>query len=228
LWTFILTAISISLFHGVEAATLDFTTPSEATLGSAFNVSISYSLNESYDVKIFVQSSENKTISEIFSSGKWVNPYNYLVGAYPSSSTFQIRVKSQSDYSSICLRLRKTGSKSSVKEACNAIVLKEENHDDSGTNESEETHTDEKNESETKIVNETKKDERVEKNTSYIPLAATHNDEKPVEKIVLSTPVKENPKELIITKEEMVRRWVIYSFAGLCILMIILLSFNRL
>lgn len=220
MWLFTLTVINITSAY---AATVDITAPNEVAVGEEFTIHVTYLEDTVYDVKAFVQStSDNKTLSEIFSSGKWTSPFKYLIGVYPETKTFSIRVKNFSSASDLCVRMRKSGT-SAFKEGCRTLAIRGEKNQDetqsSNSNSSEDIESEDRDES------EKRSSKSATQTTGYVPLATPPIEEKPA-KIVLQ-PL--NPSsETLITKEEKIRQTVIYSFAAFCILLIILLSFNKL
>jgi len=206
----------------VSAATVEITAPQEVAVGQEFTIQIGYLEDATYDVKAFVQStSDNKTLSEISSSGKWTSPFKYLVGVYPQTKTFSLRVKNFSSVADLCVRMRKSGA-STFKEGCQSIRIREEQQQQTQTSSSDSSQDVESDEEEPE-----KKSTKKSTNQTivYVPLVTPPVEDKP-SKIILGPT---NPaKDMLITKEERVRQTVVYSFAALCVLLIILLSFNKL
>ena len=121
------TAISIIFIFAIvflisPSSSLEFQliSPSSSNVNTSFSVSISSSVPDTYDVKIFVHD-DSKEFCEIYYDGKWNNPYYYLKGVFPQTKEYKLRAY-YSGATKICARLRKTNS-SSFTEVCNPITI---------------------------------------------------------------------------------------------------------
>lgn len=224
---FIFLAMAISsliIFEGgvVSAVDFSFISPANVAVGQEFSVTISAPTQDVQDVKIFVyKETKNNYVSQILYGGTWRNPHRYLGGAFPQQTTFFIRVSSFSGETEICARLRRAGTNSSsFNEQCNAIRL--------GSVEAPHNSSNEEQSNETRNENSSHSDK--EKNTTN--LVDTHEKEiviQPIRrgKIVLNKP-QDKPESEFVSREDKVRMWIVYGFTGLCVLLIILLAFNKL
>ena len=231
---FILTAISLFQISSVNAADLTFNTLEEVDLGKEFEVKISYLINDTYDVKIVVQDiSDKKSLSEIFSDNKWTSSFYFILGVYPKIDKFQLRVKTYSDNSEICVKVRKTSDKKGAKELCKPIKIKENIGDDKNINVNNSNST--SNPPEKDTLDDQEKDDSNDKSSeNQFKSGKTISSEKPAEsvtpEIIFLGSDNDNKitKPVFVTKEEKIRLGVVYSFAALCIILIVLLSFNKL
>ncbi|MEM4271299.1 MAG: hypothetical protein QXO70_04370 [Candidatus Pacearchaeota archaeon] len=113
----------IILFTNLSSAIdFQFISPSSSIVNESFSVSISISssISDNYDVKIFVHD-DSKEFCEIYYDGKRNNPYYYLKGVFPQTREFKIKSYFIGS-TNICARLRKTNS-SSFSEVCNPITI---------------------------------------------------------------------------------------------------------
>lgn len=113
-------AINLKFASALE---LSLSTPDSATLNEEFVASLTanLSINESYDVKVFVADEEKNIISEIFYDG-WKSPFYYLKSIFPEQTEFKVKVVKPGKNATICARLRKSG-KNSFDEKCAPIAL---------------------------------------------------------------------------------------------------------
>src|SRR3989344_4662085 len=142
-------AISIFIFPLVCAAEFQFDSPKEAELKTSFSVTLESDSSETSDVKIFIQDTDSKTISQTYTDGNWKSSYYYLKSVFPGKKEFEIQALKSGSFS-LCARLRPTG-KSSFSEKCNPITISE------GTNSKIEDTTTEK-EDTPSITNKDKED----------------------------------------------------------------------
>ncbi len=241
MWTFILTAISLFCAIGVYGEEVGLDSPGGVDLNQEFDVRVYYMDNDTYDVKIVVQSiSDKKSLSEVYSNSKWTSSFYFIIGAYPETKIFKVRVKTYSDNAEICVKLRRTSDKKGQKETCKPVKI-EQSNDNSNTGGNQNNSNDQNNQtgnqnnSGSSEQNDDEDETTTKINTSS---SANKNYENFVDnkkasdtnqKIFLGYSENiDNKKETLITKEEKIRQGVVYSFAALCILLIILMSFNRL
>src|SRR3989344_326154 len=131
----ILTVINFSTaIASNENLSADF--PSQVYINSEFNVSINYLSEEKLDVKIFVHNSSdekvsrNEIISEIFDSD-WKDSWLYILGAFPSKTSFTLRINSFSEKVQLCVQLRKVGKSAVLDKFCSNIELISDNSESS-------------------------------------------------------------------------------------------------
>lgn len=210
LFIIILTAIS-----QVTALEITFDSSNEININEEFTISINADSSETHDVKIFVHNSEDEEIkaeeyiSEIYKDD-WKNPWYYLSESYPEQTQYQIRVIESPGEREICVRLRKSDSKTFNTECKPLIVLEKEAKDEEPETPNEE------------------KEETIEEHTEEIEQEQVNH---------LSTPNQDNEKilltpqpkpELQITKSGKTRLYILYAFTFFCVAMIILLALRKL
>ncbi len=126
-----ISSLIIILSSLTSALQFNFTSPDSVTVNDEFDVSISADTPDTYDVKVFIHNSSDSKItqsdivSQIKFEDSWKNPWNYLVGAFPSQTTYPIKVVknlSEQKTEQICVRLRKSGA-SSFSELCKEIEI---------------------------------------------------------------------------------------------------------
>jgi hypothetical protein len=231
-------AISILLvfsIHLTQAAELTLDSPDSVEINEEFKVSINLNLLESeeYDVKIFIHDSDDEKISreeyisEIYDGG-WKDSYYYIKGSFPASKEYEIRATSSPGDRIICLRLRKSSSEDSgFEQICKPIEI-------TASKESSKTKTEDSEEKSTASGSD-------EKQSLDQPqaIATTENQqfdsltEERVsvnEKIVLNAKT-ENAKqttETFSTKQDKIKRGIIYSFVIFCVVIITLLALKKL
>lgn len=228
-----LTVISLLLLISTVSA-LDFqiSSPSSANLNEQFTVSLTADTLEIYDVKIFVQDINKDLLSEIYNDG-WKSSFYYLKSVFPKQTKFEIKITKSSDKAEICARLRKSG-KTSFDEKCNDIKIEfNEELQSNLTNNPPEKEINNKKEEieedEAKKENSQVIDYPEEENLSQLSLSEKTNIQK--EKIILKTnnEIKYSTQNTKFkTTQYYIRNTIIYSFAGLCIIIIILLALKRL
>jgi hypothetical protein len=191
-------------------------------LNESFSANISATTSDVYDVKIFVQNNQTAVIiSEIYNDG-WKNSYYYIKSAFPSQSSFLIRIKNYSTDSAICIRLRKTDS-SSYSERCGKITIVNIAVPPANSPSYNASSGQEKNLSQN--FEQTSKD--------FIPASAEDGqksqdlyNQSSSEKILLSS--KKNSEETFISSEGKLRNYILYFFMALVIILCIYLAFKKL
>ncbi|MBI5803844.1 hypothetical protein HY450_01225 [Candidatus Pacearchaeota archaeon] len=210
--------ISLLIFPIVSALEFELISPNSVNSEEEFDVSILSNENiaESYDVKVFVHEPV-KEFSEIFDGQNWKSPHFYLNGVFPDTTQFRI-ISHFVGETNICARLRKS-SGGNFEEVCNSIeVLKGEVVQDEEILPEEETIEEEDDSSEEPIAYDEPTEKIEEKKVSP----------KIEEKIVLNSPVQnEESSEVFETKQGKERRWLLYGFGSLLILIIVLLGLRR-
>ena len=246
------TAISLFLCLGI-ASGLDVSldSPSLATQGNEFEVSISSPEEIESDVKIFVHNSEDESIkrseyiSEIYNED-WKDSWFYIEKSFPSSKKYKIRVLDNHGNFKICARLREPVSKKTSDLICNNIQIKEsesnENtNEETNNNQEEETQSDndsnQENESEADEENnkeQEKKDEKEESserqigeiNKLSLPLEENSKEEQEESKIYLKSNNSYSTYYTKFYKEERIMFFSLFIFSFILLLLIIL-SFLR-
>ena len=215
----------------VSALDFQFNSLDSIKLDENLSLSISASVTEVYDVKIFARSSNGSTLSEIYDGG-WRNPYRYIKESFPSQNEYSIKVIKTSDSYELCVRLRKTG-KSNYDENCKFITLDEPGS--SSPPQSEQSQDD-------KDENESAQNEIIVKNSTAstsTPTNTPSNTDDPPDNTIKNDSTKGrivlNPKtssikeeSSFITKEEKTRLWIVYAFTTFTIIIVILLALRRL
>jgi len=214
-----------------SALDFSFTSPESVNLNESFQVVISATTPDNYDVKIVVMDNATKaTLSEIYND-EWKNPFYYIKSAFPAKSEFSVRVIKYSDKSQICTKLRKTGS-SSYSEKCSPIEIKQS---DAQEQESPPEEEDKVNSTSNEIKpNKTVQKEAPDFTPASSPPSTYSSPEvektEPVingsnDKIIL-TP-KTASAESFITKDEKIRLYAVYGFTFFSICIIILLALRK-
>lgn len=215
-----LMVISLSLIFLLQfaaALNIDFESPSEIGIDEEFTVKIEADSTETFDVKIFVHTSEDKKISrgeyssEIMADD-WQSSWNYINEAFPEEKTYKVKVVESPGERTICVRLRKSDTKTTNIECKTIEVIEPEQIKEESTEEIEEEPI------ENLELEKAEVEEQVPEKISY------QN-----EKIILISESQSNSKqETHTTKTGFFRYWLIYGFTGLCVLIIILFSLRRL
>lgn len=231
LFTMKLTAINIGLLMLLLlplASSLTFTlqAPESVKINETFQVSIIAETNDKYDVKIFAYNeTQSSIISEILQDGKWKNPFYYLSSAFPEQTNFSIRILSSPGERSICARLRKVKGTGYSQQIINISVSPSDTQQAPIKNETSipKPKNQTKTSPSTNITNSTQPETKQNptQNTAQTPQNISQTLQG---KIIL------NPEQEVsfITKEEKKRLWIVYSFAILCVILIILLSLGKL
>ena len=221
---FIITLTAISQLS--SALTISLDSPGSAGIEEEFSVSYEADSSETFDVKIFVHSSEDTSIqrseyiSEIYDSD-WKDSWYYIKEAFPERKEFMMRALNSPGDRSICVRLRKTGT-DVVHTECTTIEILEQSQTQTMEQHEED---DEPDEIENNVLED--RDEKIQQLTKPEQSAEQLPKKIQQEKILLNSPKNELSEE-ITTSSQKKLNWIIYSFLGLCIFIIILLSLKRL
>jgi hypothetical protein len=220
----VLSAIPLS-----NALDVALSAPSSIALNQEFSASISASVSEAYDVKIFIPNpaSPGKTFSEVYDNG-WKNSFNYIIGAFPGKTDYSVRAVNSSGDNVICARLRKTGSKSYSAEACRPIsITGSQSIQQNSSNSSSQIN--EADEEEKEMQNKTASQSAPPKNEApagFAPAEKAQNKTlESSEKIILNPP---SQKSNFLTKDGKILSFLPYVFILILIVIIILLSLKRL
>src|SRR3989344_1384251 len=214
-------------FQSARALDFSFTSPEEAKLGEELLITLDSDSPDTHDIKVFIHKSRDQTIerneyiSEIYND-EWSDPWYYIQGAFPSSKEIKIRPLESGNYN-ICVRLR-SETKSTFTE-CKPITITE-NANQQNQERKEENNDDE----------ETEKKEETDANKETVSLTANNIQQAPDQinrdgKIILNQRDKNQETETqktFTTKTHKTRQWILYSFLGFCILIIILLALKQL
>src|SRR3989338_1198871 len=214
-------------FQSASALDFSFTSPEEAKLGEELIITLDSDSPDTHDIKVFIHKSEDQTIerneyiSEVYND-EWSDPWYYIQGAFPSSKEIKIRSLESCNYN-ICVRLR-SETKSTFTE-CKPITITE-NANQQNQERKEENNDDE----------ETEKKEETDANKETVSLTANNIQQAPDQinrdgKIILNQRDENQETETqktFTTKTHKTRQWILYSFLGFCILIIILLALKQL
>lgn len=110
------------LISNVSASSLSLESPPEVFLNDNFSVGVSYETSDILDIKIFIQDSSSKILSEIYNSG-WKSSFYYLQSVFPQKSNFTLRAVKSAGSLQICVKLRK-GKQVLAETICKLIVVK--------------------------------------------------------------------------------------------------------
>lgn len=207
----------IFLLQSAAALNIDFDAPSAVELNEEFLVEIEADSTETFDVKIFVHTSEDKKISrgeytsEIMAND-WQSSWNYINEAFPEEKTYTVRVIEFPGEQTICVRLRKSDTKTTNIECKTIEVIETEQIEEESTEEIEEEPIEDLELEKVEIEEQT-------------PGKISYQNEKI---ILISESQSEPTKETYTTKSGFFRYWLIYGFTGLCVLIIILFALRRL
>ncbi len=223
-----LTAISLVIILSISfASALDFTlsSPDKVEMNKSFSVSLSASVSDICDVKIFAQDNNTKTtISEIYNDG-WKNPFYYIKSVFPSKSEFEIRVIADSSNAVLCARLRKTNS-STYSEKCKSIVISENEKEDADTDEDDKIQAE--NDS---ISSKNTSSKQTGEDFTALPDNSPPQLSLPVpdnERITLNQAETIKKEYVFMTKSEKIKLFMLYGFTTLSVFIIILLALKRL
>lgn len=117
--------LTVILSFPVSALEISFSSPSFINIMEDFDVDISTTDTETYDVKIFLKQSTDTLSSEIQTPEGWKNAYYYLKSSLPTQHVYTLRLKqslSQDSDASLCVRLRKPN-QTSYEENCKDITI---------------------------------------------------------------------------------------------------------
>lgn len=238
--------MAISLFivflaPSISALNFNISFLQSVELNKSFQVSISAETSLTYDVKMFINE-DNREFSEIFYDNKWNNPYYYIKSAFPAAKSFDLRALKLGNYS-LCARLRESG-KSSFSESCSFIDVfpateesnqssYEQNISESVSNSSAENNT-EDNEEDTSGALEQDNIAVKEESNIKPALKITNNPANSVNQFesdiiyLNKKPSQGIVEEIFFSKDEKIRIWMAYGFAGLCILILIFVLMRKL
>ncbi len=200
---------------------IDFTIDAsqEVEINEEFVVKINTIENGTYDVKIFVYSgSKTNYISQIYRDGAWKSPHYYLIGVYPSMKEFNVKIIENAENPELCVKLRVVNG--TPKDVCQPISITENSNSINQENNKSEKNTNK----DKKIVNDSK-NEMPEK-TQIAELKNAPETPIKREKIILSSEKNEIGEE--ITPAYRVRIGIIYTFVGLCVLLVVLMALRKL
>ncbi len=228
----ILTAISFLLPYA-SAIDFTFTSPDEVAEDEEFEVSITASTTDIYDVKIFVTNEIGKygrgnIVSEVYYNGQWKDPWIYLDGAFPGQTSFQNKVINFSGETEICVRLRLDVEPPPAYDGFCQPINVNGNSGNSNSNNggggNEDESTEEENNDQDTSENPTTS------NTTPVNTLLAQQPAPAPKKIVLNAPAKNEKidERSEVTKEQKVRTWVIYGFVFLCVILIVLLALKKL
>lgn len=195
----------------VLGASVSLTSPEHVAMNESFDVSIDSEVQETRDVKIFVYNGDvQHVVSQIYWGNTWKNARYYLKEVYPQERTFKIRVITFEGASQICVQLRRPNATSYNEHVCNPIEIRTQEIIHEEPVESEEN------------VTEIKKEAPI-----FEPIASdiVKTEKRTPIQLNEPAPIKEN-KEDFISPEEQIRSNIIYVFAGICALLVILLAFK--
>lgn len=230
------TAIKLSIFAFIlclimQSASavefgVDFKSP--ASLNESISVSISLTTSEVYDVKIFVEDSADKIISEIDYNG-WKNPYYYLKAVFPAQTSFTIRITEYSANANLCARLRKTNS-TSYSEVCKPIQIVSQQSSSSNEEEPAPKQEQPKNTTRTITITSSAVSDFVPLSPSESQPSQQTQQEKEISsdsgnKVILNP--QSEPAEYT-TSQGNLRLIIVYTFLAFCIVLLILLMLRKL
>ena len=214
-----------------SAITFSFDYPKIIQKNQEFSIKLNSEVNENYDVKAYVYH-DTKEYSEILSDGKWGSAHFYLISAFPETNEFTLKSHYLGE-TDICVQMRKSGTKKSDR-ICNPITVEENSSQNNEDNNSESDDTkDNQTENIVQDYNSKNKDKKVilnyeNKNTQK---KVVNLSSKSKEKIILNSPNTNSSKSAqqeFTSKKYAFRIWIVYSFTGLCVMIIILLSLRKL
>jgi len=207
----------------VYALDFSFDSPSEAEVNEEFEVTINAQTGDIYDVKIFVYHETKKReglISEIYFDGAWKSSYYYLQDVFPAESKFKNKVLSFAEGAEICVRMR-LAEQTDFDEICKEIDIKESSSPNTNSQNNNELDEEKETNLETKkievLVDENKNNKNEQTEVTNKKIVLNKAEEK-----------KDAEESYFISKEEKVRKWVLYSFLGFCVVLIILLALKKL
>ena len=228
---FLILFISLSSAAGIG---FTFSFDEEAEAQENISVSLEANISSKYDVKIYIESKNSSIISEIW-DGKWKSPFYYIKESFPEESKYIIRAKQAEENGKLCIRLRETG-KTAYSEVCNNITIHESSNTEEESDE-EESEDEENNPGDS--IEDNSSDNSNESHPSNISIKRQSQKVQPQNANTGSAINEENKIILLNTKEALEEAWqstpqeklrsaLIYSFAGFCLCLCILLAFKKL
>jgi hypothetical protein len=231
---FILVVINISWISVVSAADKKISIElnwddSEIINGQEFDIQVSASNldDKDYDVKVFIYGEDNKIMSQTYNIDKWATSNNYVKQLFkgPEDEQKQVKLRINSNYkdfkgdAKIGCRIRVSGSSSYQEIKKDISILegesKQENNGDAN---------------EDKTVIEEKQDiktETIDKSVKQAPAVQTSFISEEVIKLGSNKAETEDIKTqnniVYESKNELIKKYSIYGFAFLCVILIILL-----
>ncbi len=202
-----------------EVKAIEFTidSPQEIEINQEFLININTTETGTYDVKAFVYSgSKTNYISQIYRDNAWKSPHYYLIGVYPSTKEFNLKIIENAENPELCVKLRTNGGTPS--ELCQIISITENSN-------SIPKEDDEPKKTKTKKIVNNSKNETPEK-TQIVELK--NSPETPIKKEKIKLSYEKNGGGEEFTSSYKVRIGVIYAFVGLCILLVILMALRKL
>lgn len=107
-----------------SSLSVSLSSPSEVKFNEPFSVTISADTPDTYDVKIYVKNSSDAVLSDI-QNDSWKSSVYYVNNAFPSKTSFSLKVDRFSESAEICIKLRLSEKRSSppTPEKCNSIKI---------------------------------------------------------------------------------------------------------
>ena len=238
--TFLFSFIILSL-PSVSALDFNFSSPDEVEQNESFQVSISAETSLIWDVKIYINDAQNAgEYSETLVGEEWKNPYRFLDSVFPSQNLFTIRAL-QLGYFNICASLRD----SSTYTKCNNITIienssppdeepEEQTPENTTQNDSQTAETDDNNsdledeENSTGIVNKSSVQSVKSSASSTQTSSQEDNEVIYLNKKPASDSISGSSISSFMTREEKVRLWMAYGFAGFCVLILLFVALRKL
>lgn len=234
----VLFLISLLLINGVLAErTIDLDYPQEVSVGQKFNVDIMLNNFDEgvYDVKIDILGSGNR-ISKIWNGDSWKSTFNYLNNVIDlneqKQESFKLKIdKEYEGEAEIQIKLKDSKNKSYSFTGYNiGIIGGKENTD----NEEDFKKPDEE------IKEKNKEEKTTEKTNTNLDYEKIDEDNLPKQTVIAeviklnsqknlqSESIKSENSMVYESKNELIKKFSIYGFAMLLVMLCILLAFNKL
>lgn len=220
----------------ISASSLSIQAPSSVALNEELNVSLSYETAKTYDVKIYVHNSSDSRVarseilSDIWNSG-WKDSWLYITSAFPSQTSFKIKVNAFALNAQICAQLRETEKKAISQKACMPIEILDNpiSENNAQTEETENASLENSPNSQETQDTENSSNEETEKDTASKTIqqlneVSINSDNKISSNVIKQEDVfvlnQKSKKQVIKTNESTLFKGIIYAFIILCVLLV--------
>jgi hypothetical protein len=187
---------------------------------------------KSYDIKLWIENDDEDTISETYDDGEWDSSEYYLTKVFENEQedSINIKLRIDEDYNEfkgdarIWARIREHGDNDYIEEENARIKILEKNESESEDEEEDDEETGNKG-SETATTNSNDKPESDE---PIVLGSFDDNKEENKKNNTETEDIKTQNNILYQSKQELIKKYAIYGFTLLCIILCVLLAWNKL
>ena len=218
----------INLSSSISAAsslTVTITSLSQVDVNSSFDVGVEAEVSDDiYDIKLSVQDDAGKIISKTLNNGTWKSSTYFIIGVYPSQKTFSLMALFPQDEASVCVKFRKTLSKTATEQFCQPIKINSASTPVKDNSNFKSTSLESPSASSSAPSSEISSDDIISPSTKPQNLSEGNiNSNNDV--IYLNLPVHETATTL--TSAGMTRLYLAYAFAALVIILLVLIVLDK-